>query len=319
MAEGKKFYLAHKQYEESKEVFVDGEGDYITTITLDCGRLYAERNNRECQCGIGSGDDVVTDPRLIRIPPVLQVWCGYNRWFAKTTRGLYAWGNNEDGCLGLGDGDLNNQPHRVSIDSEVLDVYQTSLQSLFRTASGWLGCGWNKVGQLALGNNDDNFTTPTPIPGSEEVTRWARNGDISFAFTDGGLLACGINISAQCGVGSTERHITALTPVALPDDIKGRVDRVVCGRSSSFIIAGRRCFAAGLNRYGHLGIGSDEETIPTPIELPVPVDDIISERGVTIIRSGDALFACGDNRHRQISTDEPYRSPPSRSTCPGPP
>ncbi len=71
----------------------------------------------------------------------------------------------------------------------------------------------------------------------------------------------------------------------------------------SFFIAGRHCFAAGDNDSGQLGVGSDEETISIPTELPIPVDDIISHGGVTIIRSGNTLLACGDNRQRQLFGD----------------
>ncbi len=51
VAECKKFYLASREYEESKVVFVDKHHDEITTITLDCGRLCSEGFNRE---GLGS-------------------------------------------------------------------------------------------------------------------------------------------------------------------------------------------------------------------------------------------------------------------------
>ncbi len=165
----------------------------------------------------------------------------------------------------------------MPIDSEVLDVYQTSMQSFFRMTSGFFGCGWNKEGQLGLGHTDD-ITTPTPIPGSEGVTRWGGDFVTTFGFSDDGLLACGCNADGQCGIGSTERHITTLTPVDLPDDVKGRVDRVICG-VSSFFITGRRCFGCGMNETGQLGIGSDKEAISTPTELPVPVDDIIDLPG----------------------------------------
>ncbi len=73
------------------------------------------------------------------------------------------------------------------------------------------------------------------------------------------------------------------------------------------------------NRHGQLGIGSDERDIPTPIELPVPVDDIISYDGVTVIRSGNTLLACGENRYRRIiSNDTPELTTPTPIELPGP-
>ncbi len=98
----KKFFLASRQYEESKEVFVGGVDDEVTTIALDCGHLYSEGNNHQGQCGIEMPGDKVTGPRLIRLPPVLRVWHYSGRWFANTARGLYAWGWNSFGRLGVG-------------------------------------------------------------------------------------------------------------------------------------------------------------------------------------------------------------------------
>ncbi len=296
VAECKKFYLAARQYEESKEVFVDGEGNRNTTITLDCGRLYSEGCNRKGQCGIGSREDEVTGPRLIRLPPVLQVGHCKGRWFANTTRGLYAWGWNYLGKLGVGGDEDVWQPRRVLIDGDVLDVSLLPNVSFFRTDSGWFGCGSNRCRQLGLGHNN-KVTTPTPIPGSEGVTRWGGGYGITFGFSDDGLLACGANRGQY---GHAIRTLMKFTPVALPGDVKCRVDRVVSDVASLFFIADRRCFVCGCNMYGQLGLGSNERDICTPTELPLPVDDVISHYPLTVIRSGDTLLACGDNEYRQI-------------------
>ncbi len=184
-----------------------------------------------------------------------------------------------------------------------------------------MGCGWNTHGQLGLGYTNV-ITTPAPIPGSEGVTRWLFGNAGSFAFPVDRMLACGSNINGRYGVGSTSYGITTLTPVALPDDVKGRVDRVVYDVDVGylcFFTAGRRCFAVGSNHRGELGLGSDEEDIFTPTELPVPVDDITTHERVTIIRSGDTLLACGDNRDRLITADDtPKVTTPTPIDLPGP-
>ncbi len=257
VAECKKLYLASREYEENKVVFVDMYCARSTTITLDCGRLYSEGDNEHGQCGIGSEEKKVTGPRLIRLPPVLQVWCGHHRWFAKTTRGLYTWGRSYLGRLGVGGGVPVNRPRLVPIDGNVQDISLNAAASFIRTGSGWLACGENSNG--------------------------------------------------QCGVGSTDRWVTTLTPVALPDDVNTGVDRVMCSPNITFFIAGRRCFSCGVNRVGQLGIGSDEHSICTPTELPVPVDDIMFRYDVTIIRSGDALLACGVNMSRLVSATDAHK------------
>ncbi len=95
--------------------------------------------------------------------------------------------------------------------------------------------------------------------------------------------------------------ITTLTTVTLPDDVKGRVDRVVCGMAEigAFYICGRRCFVSGNNRTGCLGLGSEHVIVTTPIEQPFPVDDVVC--GIsTIFISNGRVMACGDNLHGHI-------------------
>ncbi len=105
----------------------------------------------------------------------------------------------------------------------------------------------------------------------------------------------------MCGVGSTD-DVTTLTPVVLPDDVRGRVDRVVSCNGSSFFITDRRCFGCGSNGEGQLGLGHTNY-VNAPTELPIPVNDIIAYCSLTVIRSGDTLLACGDNRHGQILSE----------------
>ncbi len=96
------------------------------------------------------------------------------------------------------------------------------------------------------------------------------------------------------------------------------VDDVIGDASSTFFISGRRCFACGSNTCGRLGVGSNDEFIRTPTELPVPVDDLITSDRITVIRSGDTLLACGDNIHRQISDeDDDEITTPTRLQLPG--
>ncbi len=309
VVECKKFYLAHREYEENKVVFVDGAADNCTSVTLDCGRLYSEGFNLSGECGIGSTEMNVPGPRLVRIPPVLQVWFSYYRWVAKTTRGLFAWGDN-GGVMGLDKGpdeECVRQPRKVPIDDDVLDVHLGPLSTFIKTDAGWLGCGMNSLGQLGLGHTD-KVPTFVPVPVRERVTRWTGDEYLTFAWTDCGFMSCGKNIG-QFGKNHADPYdgtnsVTTLTPVALPDDVKGRVDRVVSGPSFVFILSGRRCFGCGLNTTGQLGLGSDSTFIGTPTELPVAVDDLFIRFGVTVIRSGDTLLVCGENWGGLISTDE---------------
>ncbi len=189
----RKFYLANREYEESEVEFVAGTAPFTTIITLDCGRLYAEGSNRHGQCGVGLDDDVINGPRLIRLPPVLQVWFRDTTWFAKTTRGLYAWGMNMQGCLGIGsDVRRVRSPAWVAIGEPCVDVAVISQRgvSFIQTARGWYGSGNNQRNVLAVGHGGP-VTAFTFLPGSERVTRLLSDGQGTVAWTSNALLGAG--------------------------------------------------------------------------------------------------------------------------------
>ncbi len=294
----RKFLLAEEDGRCSVQTFVnDG-----TTMALDCGRLFSSGNNSFGQCGVVSEEDEVTGPRHVRLPPVLDVWCFCSGWLACTTSGLYGWGRNHHGRLGVQS--ISSQlrfPHRV-YPGQVVDVRQFVAQTLFTSSSGWVGAGSNTHGQLGQGHNRV-VPAPAPIPGTSCVTRWCVVGRVTFAWSDAGLLACGANRFGQCGVGSTERYITTLTSVALPGEVKGRVDRVVGDGRSTFMLSGRRCFGCGDNTTRQLSL--DGHAYPTPTELPVPVDDIVTNNDSTVVLSGGQLLSCGDNSFHQLTDIRP--------------
>ncbi len=89
---------------------------------------------------------------------------------------------------------------------------------------------------------------------------------------------------------------------------------------TTFVFTAGGLLASGDNTHGQCGVGSIEETIVTPIELPVHVDDIvISGIGVTIIRSWDTLLACGNNEKWQIASNGTRQfTAPTPLDLPGP-
>ncbi len=331
-----KFMIAEREYQQDKHAFSSNG----TTLTLHGGRLYVEGNNsvgqRAAEPEGKASEEEVTGPRLIRLPPVLHVWHGVDRWFAKTAWGLYACGQNKFSELGVSG--AGSTPARVPIVNrigtpsqatitsiptssgpavDVLDIIVLSRRTLFRTAACWFACGLNICGRLGVGHVSRIVEAPTPVLGSGRVTRWGF-GDTMFAWTNTRLLSCGDNRHGQCGVGSTEGTITTLTPVALPEDVKGRVDQVVFDDFGTFIQCGRRCFGCGENT-GRLGVESDDEDVRTPIELPVPVDQIITCGDLTVIRSGDTLLGCGENTNHWIRPDDVESFPaPTRLALHGP-
>ncbi len=166
----------------------------------------------------------------------------------------------------------------------------------------------NNSGQLGL-SHTEKVTAPTPIPGSETVTRWVADNERTFAWSGSGLQACGLSDHHQLGVLRDDDDEIAPTfiPVALPGDVSQRVGRVVIiaqNGKSTFFLADRHCFGCGWNHRGLFGIGVEVERITTPCELTLPVDDVLSNGTITVFRSGD-------NELKQILLDVAlyYRTP----------
>ncbi len=284
----RKFFMATREFDnEEPEVAISCSvvPSLPATIRVVHGRLLT---------AVGTGPII-----MHRLPRVREVKCNnHGGWFVRTDRGLYAWGSNAHGELCIGDrpcGESNTtiRPRHVAVAGKVLKVVPYRYITFILADSGWHASGLNSAGMLGIGNTDVAYT-PTPVLNSRSVTRWGVGPGVTFAWGEMGLLASGENRQGQCGVGSEEGSITVLTPVALPDKVKGRVDRVLQTAAGSFIRSGRRCFVVGRNRGFTLGLET-ADAIRTPVELPFPVDDVISFDNSTVFRSGRTLMVCGDN------------------------
>ncbi len=258
-------------------------------LVLSCARLYQLPGEED------EPDDA--GPTTIRLPPVLSLHATWGGWAALTARGVFTWGANRYGELGLGTTEpLVDHPRRVDV-SGVTEVFTAPDTLLLRTTTGWLASGNNFMGQLGISPSGvtDLATTPTPVAHSGSVRHWHMEWNSTFAWTNQGLMACGWNTDGQCGVGSTS-NVSTLTPVALPDNVKGRVDRVLCSAMSTIMFSGRRCFVCGKNGNRQLGL---DDTAPfkvtVPVELPFPVDNAIIHSNTTAFRTGTTVRLCGAN------------------------
>ncbi len=317
------FALCHKTYMAEHALEANGTRytcrptEYCdpTTAILHAGRVFSDAVDEEPFVE-GEGDGRL---RLVRLPPVLQLWHGRATWFVRTRFGVYSWSIvfADWGQTGSESTATARRPQRVHIDEEVKSIVCGDDSVFFQTLSGWLACGRNDAYQLGLGRC--GYTgTPVFIPGSEGVTRCEGSTYCTFAWGRAGLLACGVNNEGQCGTGNNE-VVTTLTPVAIPEDVKGRVDRVVeSAGCSTFILSGTRCFACGLNRSGQLGIEPDLQFVTTPVELPFIVYDVVSPELATVFRTDSGLMVCGDNACCSLSPTQEEILVPIRLDYPGP-
>ncbi len=295
-----KFFIAEREYQTNKRSFANG----LTLITLDCGRLYAEGHNVDGQCGVGESVERIDVPRLVRIPPVLQVWHSESSWFANTTCGLYAWGLNGGArLLGVSENFCVYKPHRVPIEGVVTDVYPHKRLTMVRTKAGWSATGcvcqpWS--------TSSDTFHSPEPIPNSQYIERIAiTNGKMAatFIWTAAGLRAGGYNYHGTCRVGSTDDEVSTFTPVALPAGT--RVFQVTGDDMASYIFTDRGCFTTDSTTGGLTG----------PVDM-----DVATSGHFTVTRTDDTLMAYGDNMMCLLTSTKTgsYSAPGVPLSLPGP-
>ncbi len=291
-----KFFLSRREFNACKRVF---RNNTPYCVVLDCGRVYAQPIPAQ---------DYVPGERftLIRTPPVLNLLDDGHFWHALTAWGCYTWNISKSGHSGL----RYSRPRPTFVDLqrplEIIDAYCLRDRPAYRTAAGWFTTGINRMGYRGLGRVVITNTL-TLIANSAAVFSWYVGVYVTVGFTATNILICGCNSQGQCGVGFEKINIMTLTPVALPNNIKGKVDRVVDTCEQTFFFSGARCFGCGSQQRGALGVGpSHGEYVKTPVELPLPVDHLTCWLASTLISSRGAVYVCGDNSRGQIdSTGRP--------------
>ncbi|KAG9397202.1 Regulator of chromosome condensation (RCC1) repeat [Carpediemonas membranifera] len=292
----KKFYHCAMEEDKASEDY-DFEA---TRLRLYHGRLYTSGNNLAGQCGAEPDTPWLCDFHWVRLPPVLDLASAGNATFAYTSQGIFAWGSNTHGRLGIGShhvSDTCSAPRRVQLDGIRL-VRPYERVTLFFTQTAIFAAGWNKFGTAGVGSTKHHIiATPERVSVSGWVDEVWSFDRVTFFRTRKGLFACGHNLNGALALGADEmpglvdRVIPSPVLVPLPPDI--RVTDVRHSGHSTFFLSGRRCFVAGANEFGQLGC---EHSVELPLtELELPVDDLISACGSTVLRSGCQLFACGSN------------------------
>ncbi|XP_076831350.1 putative E3 ubiquitin-protein ligase HERC3 isoform X2 [Brachyhypopomus gauderio] len=240
------------------------------------GQVFAWGAGEGGQLGLGSREDAVRVPRLIKKlceHRISQVMCGNQHCIALSRDGqLFTWGQNSSGQLGVGKGEPNSlspQPLKSLCGIPLAQISAGGDHSFALSLSGAVfGWGRNNAGQLGLDDEQDR-AVPCHIKflRSQKVVYISCGEEHTAALTkDGGLFTFGNGLWGQLGHDSTKNEPL---PRRVLELMGTEVSQIACGRhhTLAFVPSTGLVYAFGCNALGQLGLGSRGNA---KIPLPVP-------------------------------------------------
>jgi alpha-tubulin suppressor-like RCC1 family protein len=180
-----------------------------------------------------------------------------------TNATLWCWGRGGRGQIGTGDRRNRLSPERVDAAHWVQVAAGSEHTCGIRDDHSLWCWGANGSGQLGLGDTDDR-SVPTQVGSGSDWTRVALGVDVTCALRDDDSLWCwGFNDHGQLGLGDT-------TDRSVPTEVGGASAKwAALGVGSDHACATRvddSLWCWGLNDYGRLGVGDDEDRlVPTQV------------------------------------------------------
>ncbi|KAG2465529.1 HERC3 ligase, partial [Polypterus senegalus] len=203
------------------------------------GQVFSWGSGRYGQLGLGTEEEVVRVPRLIKKlceHRITQAACGSQHCIVLSKDGqLFAWGQNTNGQLGLGKGESNKispQPLRSLAGVPLAQISAGGGHSFAVSLSGAVfGWGRNGAGQLGLNDKQDRaFPCHIKSLRNQKVVYISCGEDHTAALTkDGGLFTFGAGSHGQLGHDSTSDEILPRRVIEL---MGSEVSQVACGSSN---------------------------------------------------------------------------------------
>ena len=300
--------------------------DWSLAITC-AGDVYAWGDNYECQCGLaGSDNEKVPTPILLDKlwPDAVEVVGGQKHNLAVMSDGtVWAWGNNDNGQLGVNSNDGSCAPLQVHGPGDVgyltgiIKVAAGESHSLALKSDGTLWA-WGKgnPGQLGI-HSDNDQPFPYQVHGPDNVGYLTDVVDVAAGFyhslalkSDGTVYAWGEGGHGQLGIHSDNDH-TIPYQVHGPGNVGYLTGIIKVAAGERFSLAVKEdgsLWAWGQNRYGQLGIHSDNDhTVPYQVHGPGNVGyltDVVdvaagTEHTLALKRDG-TVYAWGLNGDGQL-------------------
>jgi alpha-tubulin suppressor-like RCC1 family protein len=234
--------------------------------------------------------------------------CANTMGIVTTAGTLYMCGYNYYGALGTNDTIDKKIPILITTGLENVNIHTVSCASTHTVVLGknqkLYVCGSNQHGQLGLGFDESTTSDSTQLTTFREVTSITSvqavsiNNEITCIIKENKLYVCGKNENNLFGLGnSIIQNIFTVVP-NIPS-----IKMVSCGSTHIGVITtDTRIYTNGINNYGQLGIGTQENT--TTFTQIFDKDDFYNRNIIYISCSGlntlilndsKQLFGCGYN------------------------
>ncbi|KAL9178687.1 hypothetical protein ACHAXT_003818 [Thalassiosira profunda] len=135
----------------------------------------------------------------------------------------------------------------------------------------------------AAASNNDGPAPPEAQPSNppHNIYMWgtSKQGTVPLSLLKGGAASSGGMFSGDASIVDHPMRLEleegGLQTFLFGEDKDGdgdaRLEKVFCGASgTAMVLDDGRCFVAGSNKNGQLGIGSDQKQATSPIHLPLP-------------------------------------------------
>jgi|LSQX01.1.fsa_nt_gb alpha-tubulin suppressor-like RCC1 family protein len=222
-----------------------------------------------------------------------QISSGFGHTLAMTNDGrVFSWGRNYTGELGNGLKEDCGIPAELSFfaDMKIIFVYAKHNKS----------CVVTEDGKVFLWG--DGQSIPEEVKGFDGKIKEVSLGHThNLALTvDGRLYSWGSNNAGQLGIGTYDYSDIPVLVSALSEK---RVITIAAGSGHSIAFTDdNKAYAWGTNHYINLGVDTDVEKQPTPLEIPslngIRVVKAVAERGFSFILTNEGkVYGWGCNAY----------------------
>jgi alpha-tubulin suppressor-like RCC1 family protein len=295
-----------------KNIFL---GPASTLLLTDRG-LYG--SGERAYLGLGEyEDDAEPITRFTQIPfrpnvTIFEAAFSSEHSLLFTNQGLFVCGQNHEYQLGF----LHYKSNNFGVKSVVNDIgtftevsfeqghgrikkiISRPLHSFFITDKNLLFAAGEWKHCLGLGYQQKLALSLMNVPLRRDITQIKQV--IAYEFktlllTDKGIFVCGDDEYGEFGLGNTGKFAT-FTAVPLSQDV-GIIKLIISSGDHSFFLTDKKLYASGLNVYGQLGLGDNQDRkIFTPVPLQIEIGQIknlfIGE-DYTMLLAESGLYVCG--------------------------